>query len=122
MQSGGRRCGSVAAIVAPSYLQALHIAAETDLVAFVPSRLASLLVHRLNLMIVKPPFNPGVDEQFLFYPATAQRDRGSLLVSLFDDEDIETRSARQTATVNLRLTRMKVRDRRCGCPYLLVSR
>ncbi|UGA43371.1 hypothetical protein HU230_0034735 [Bradyrhizobium quebecense] len=78
MQSGGRRCGSVAAIVAPSYLQALHIAAETDLVAFVPSRLASLLVHRLNLMIVKPPFNPGVDEQFLFYPATAQRDRGSL--------------------------------------------
>jgi DNA-binding transcriptional LysR family regulator len=66
------------AIVAPSYLQALHIAAETDLVAFVPSRLASLLVHRLKLMMVKPPFNPGIDEQFLFYPATAQRDRGSL--------------------------------------------
>jgi hypothetical protein len=43
-----------------------------------PARLASLLVHRLKLMMVKPPFNLGIDEQFLFYPATAQRDRGSL--------------------------------------------
>ncbi|WP_244626609.1 LysR family transcriptional regulator [Bradyrhizobium ivorense] len=66
------------AIVAPSYLQALHIAAETDLVAFVPSRLAELLADRLNLMTVKPPFDPGIDEQFLFYPATAQHDQGSL--------------------------------------------
>jgi len=63
---------------APSYLQALHIVAETDLVVFVPSRLAILLAHRLKLMMVKPPFNRGIDEQFLCYPATPQRDRGSL--------------------------------------------
>jgi len=62
------------ALVAPSYLQALHIAAETDLVAFAPSRLVASLADRLKLRAVKPPLDPGADEQFLFYPATAQRD------------------------------------------------
>ena len=65
------------ALVAPSYLQALHIVAETDLVAFVPSRLVSNLAARLELMAIKPPFDPGIDEQFLFYPVTAQRDPGA---------------------------------------------
>jgi len=63
---------------APSYLHAQHIAAATDLVAFVPSRLAELLADRLKLMMLKPPFDPEIDEQFLFYPATAQRDQASL--------------------------------------------
>jgi DNA-binding transcriptional LysR family regulator len=66
------------AIVAPSYLQALHIAAETDLVAFVPSRLATTMADRLRLKVVKPPLDPGIDEQFLFYPVTAQRDPGAI--------------------------------------------
>lgn len=64
-------------LVAPSYLQALHIAAETDLVAFAPRRLVDSLAGRLRLQAIKPPLDPGLDEQFLFYPATAQRDPGS---------------------------------------------
>ena len=76
------------ALLAPSYLQALHIVAESDLVAFVPSRLVSSLANRLQLKAVKPPFDPGIDEQFLFYPAAAQRDPGAIwlrtvLVDLF---------------------------------------
>jgi DNA-binding transcriptional LysR family regulator len=66
------------AIIVPSYLQALHIAAETDLVAFVPRRLVVALAGRLQLVAIRPPFDPGVDEQFLFYPATAQQDPASL--------------------------------------------
>jgi DNA-binding transcriptional LysR family regulator len=65
------------ALVAPSYLQALQIAAETDLVAFVPKRLVIALADRLRLKVVKPPLDPGIDEQFLFYPVTAQRDPGA---------------------------------------------
>jgi DNA-binding transcriptional LysR family regulator len=65
------------ALVAPSYLQALHTAAETDLVAFVPSRLVASLAGRLALKAIKPPLDPGIDEQFLFYPVTAQRDAGA---------------------------------------------
>lgn len=65
------------ALIAPSYLQALHIVAKTDLVAFVPSRLVASLTNSLGLRAIKPPFDPGIDEQFMFYPATAQRDPGS---------------------------------------------
>lgn len=65
------------ALIAPSYLQALHIVAKTDLVAFVPSRLVASLANSLGLRAIKPPFDPGADEQFMFYPATAQRDPGS---------------------------------------------
>jgi DNA-binding transcriptional LysR family regulator len=64
-------------LVAPSYLQALHIVARSDLVAFVPRRLVASLANRLDLKAVKPPFDPGIDEQFLFYPVTAERDPGA---------------------------------------------
>lgn len=65
-------------IIVPSYLQALHIAAETDLVAFVPRRLVDALAERLQLLAIRPPFDPGIDEQFLFYPAAAQHDPASV--------------------------------------------
>jgi DNA-binding transcriptional LysR family regulator len=64
--------------VAPSYLQALHIVANTDLVAFVPRRLVGSLADPLGLRAIEPPFDPGVDEQFMFYPATARHDPGAI--------------------------------------------
>lgn len=65
------------ALVVPSYLQALHVAAASDLVAFVPTRLVTATAARLGLEAVTPLFDPGTDEQFLFYPATAERDPAS---------------------------------------------
>src|SRR3982074_2287997 len=56
------------ALVVPGYIEALHVAARTDLVAFVPRRLIDALSKRLSLMTVTPPFDPGIDDQFLFYP------------------------------------------------------
>jgi DNA-binding transcriptional LysR family regulator len=66
------------ALTVPSYLQALHLAARTDLVAFVPTRLIAAHKDALALMEVTPPLNPGVDEQYLFYPTRAQFDPGSI--------------------------------------------
>jgi DNA-binding transcriptional LysR family regulator len=66
------------ALVVPGYIEALHVAARTDLVAFVPRRLISALSNQLTLMTVTPPFDPGIDEQFLFYPTRAQMDPGSI--------------------------------------------
>jgi DNA-binding transcriptional LysR family regulator len=66
------------ALVVPGYIEALHVAARTDLVAFVPRRLISALSKQLSLMTVTPPFDPGIDEQFLFYPTRAQMDPGSI--------------------------------------------
>jgi DNA-binding transcriptional LysR family regulator len=66
------------ALVVPGYIEALHVAARTDLVAFVPRRLIGALSKQLALVAVTPPFDPGIDEQFMFYPTRAQMDPGSI--------------------------------------------
>jgi DNA-binding transcriptional LysR family regulator len=66
------------ALVVPGYIEALHVVARTDLVAFVPSRLISAVAKPLSLREVKPPLDPGIDEQFMFYPTRAQFDPGSV--------------------------------------------
>jgi DNA-binding transcriptional LysR family regulator len=66
------------ALAVPSYLQAVRLAARTDLVAFVPRRLIASLSAPLGLMTVDPPLDPGVDEQFMFHPTRAQHDLGSI--------------------------------------------
>jgi DNA-binding transcriptional LysR family regulator len=66
------------ALVVPGYIEALHVTARTDLVAFVPRRLIAALATQLSLKIVTPPFDPGNDEQHMFYPTRAQFDPGSI--------------------------------------------
>ena len=66
------------ALVVSGYLEALHVTARTDLVAFVPRRLIGALAKQLSLATVTPPFDPGIDEQFMFYPTRAQMDPGSI--------------------------------------------
>jgi DNA-binding transcriptional LysR family regulator len=66
------------ALVVPGYIEALHVAARTDLVAFVPQRLIAALSNQLSLLSVTPPLDPGIDEQFMFYPTRAQMDPGSI--------------------------------------------
>jgi DNA-binding transcriptional LysR family regulator len=66
------------ALIVPGYIEALHVAARTDLVAFVPRRLIGALSRQLSLKTVAPPLDPGIDEQFMFYPTRAQMDPGSI--------------------------------------------
>jgi len=66
------------ALVVPGYIEALHVVARTDLVAFVPRRLIAALAKPLSLMTVTPPLDPGLDEQFMFHPTRAQFDPGSI--------------------------------------------
>jgi DNA-binding transcriptional LysR family regulator len=66
------------AMVVPSYLQALHIVARTDLAAFVPRRLIETLEGPLSLVAVSPPIDPGRYEEFMFHPARAEVDSGSI--------------------------------------------
>lgn len=73
-----RRLERRIALVVPSYIEALHVAARTDLVAFVPRRLIAALSKQLSLVTVSPPLDPGIDEQFMFYPTRAQMDPGSI--------------------------------------------
>jgi DNA-binding transcriptional LysR family regulator len=66
------------ALVVPGYIEALHVVARSDLVAFVPRRLIAALAKPLSLMTVMPPLDPGIDEQFMFTPTRAQFDPGSI--------------------------------------------
>jgi DNA-binding transcriptional LysR family regulator len=66
------------ALVVPGYIEALHVAARTDLVAFVPRRLIAALSKQLSLATITPPLDPGIDEQHMFYPTRAQFDPGSI--------------------------------------------
>jgi DNA-binding transcriptional LysR family regulator len=64
------------ALAVPNYLQAVHVAARSDLVAFVPSRL--IAGFGSALLVIRPPLDPGIDEQFMFYPTRAQADPASI--------------------------------------------
>ena len=66
------------ALVVPGYIEALHVTARTDLVAFVPRRLIAALARQLSLRTITPPLDPGIDEQYMFYPTRAQMDPGSI--------------------------------------------
>jgi DNA-binding transcriptional LysR family regulator len=65
------------ALSVPSYLQALHTVARTDLVAFVPGRLIASLAKQLDLAALDPPLQPEGDEDYLFWPVQHQKDPGS---------------------------------------------
>ena len=65
-------------VTVPNYLQALQIAAATDLVAFAPGRMIAALAGGLGLTACEGPLDPGEDQQYLFYPARAVRDPGSI--------------------------------------------
>jgi DNA-binding transcriptional LysR family regulator len=62
----------------PSYLQALQAVAQTDLVAFVPKRLAESLAGPLSLDVLRPPIDPGEYQEYLFYPRRARQDPASM--------------------------------------------
>ena len=66
------------ALVVPGYIEALHVAARSDLIAFVPRRLIAALAKRLSLTAITPPLDPGIDEQYMFHPTRAQMDPGSI--------------------------------------------
>lgn len=65
-------------LTTPTYLQALEVAARTDLVAFMPSRLIAALGRDLGLRRIAPPLDSGHDEQFLLHPARVHTDPASI--------------------------------------------
>jgi len=64
----------------PSYLQALQVTAQADLVAFVPRRLARSMAPRFSLRVLPPPIEPGDYQEQLFYPRRAAQDPASMWI------------------------------------------
>lgn len=62
----------------PSYVQALQAVAQSDLLAFVPKRLAESLAGPLSLAVLPPPLDPGVYQEYVFHPRRAAQDPASI--------------------------------------------
>ncbi|WP_370151931.1 LysR family transcriptional regulator [Ferrovibrio sp.] len=61
-------------LTVPTYLLAIRIAARTDLIAFVPRRLARSMSERLDLVIAEAPVDPGTDRLLLRTATRLARD------------------------------------------------
>jgi len=62
----------------PGYIQALQAVAQSDLVAFVPKRLAQSLATELSLRLIPPPIDPGEYQEYLFHPRRSEQDAASI--------------------------------------------
>jgi len=66
------------AAATPSHLIALRIAAATDYVAFVPRRFAAARKKELDLALIGPPIDPGIDVLYLMTPIKSAADKSAL--------------------------------------------
>jgi DNA-binding transcriptional LysR family regulator len=66
------------ALSVPSYVQALQAVAKSELVAFVPKRLAMSLAQPLSLAVLPPPIDSGEYQEYLFHPRRVAQDSGSI--------------------------------------------
>jgi DNA-binding transcriptional LysR family regulator len=63
-------------LTVPTYLQALHIVAESDLVAVLPERLIRAHSALLDIVATEVPLDAGTFEEFLLHPARTHADPG----------------------------------------------
>jgi DNA-binding transcriptional LysR family regulator len=66
------------AVQVPSYVQALQVVSQTDLVAWIPKGLADSLSRPLSLAVVPPRMDPGSYEEYMFHPRRSANDPASL--------------------------------------------
>ena len=66
------------ALSVPHYLQALHVVAQSDLIAVIPERLIRAYAGVLNLDVIGVPLDVGTFDEYLLHPARSHADAGNL--------------------------------------------
>lgn len=74
-EKGGSR---TVLLTVPTYLQALHVVAESDLVAVLPERLIRAYADRLDVQPVAVPLEVGTFQEYLVHPARTHDDAGCI--------------------------------------------
>lgn len=64
------------ALTVPNYLQALHVVAQSDLVAVIPERLVRAYSAVLGIDVLRVPLDVGTFDEYLLHPATKHADPG----------------------------------------------
>ena len=65
-------------LTVPHYLQALHVVAQSDLIAVVPERLIRQHGEALDLEVTPVPLDVGTFDEYLLHPVTSHADPGSV--------------------------------------------
>ncbi|HWZ58027.1 MAG TPA: LysR family transcriptional regulator [Gemmatimonadaceae bacterium] len=64
------------ALSVPHYLQALHIVAQSDLIAVIPERLIRACTRVLNIDVIPVPLDAGTFDEYVLHPARTHTDPG----------------------------------------------
>jgi DNA-binding transcriptional LysR family regulator len=64
------------ALSVPHYLQALHVVAQSDLIAVIPERLIRWYAEVLDLDVMAVPLDVGTFDEYLLHPPTTHADPG----------------------------------------------
>jgi len=66
------------ALSVPHYLQALHVVAQSDLIAVIPERLIRAYASVFDLDAMAIPMDVGTFDEYLLHPATSHTDAGCM--------------------------------------------
>jgi DNA-binding transcriptional LysR family regulator len=66
------------ALSVPHYLQALHVVAQSDLIAVIPERLIRAYATALDVDVIRVPLDVGTFDEYLLHPARSHTDAGNL--------------------------------------------
>jgi len=73
---GQEGCARKVVLTVPTYLQALHVIAESDLVAVLPEKLVQAYSALLGVEAAEVPLDAGKFEEYLLHPARTHEDAG----------------------------------------------
>jgi len=65
-------------LTVPHYLQALHVASQSDLIAVIPERLIRIYGEAIDVGVAAVPLEVGTFDEFLLHPAASHHDAGCL--------------------------------------------
>ena len=97
-------------VTVPHYIKALHLVAQTDLIAVIPERLVRAYDSTLNLVTKTGPLDVGTFDEYLLHSASTHADLGcswlrELIKSLCPDIDRST--SRPKARTNVEMARLR---------------
>lgn len=98
-------------VTIPHYMEALHLVAETDLIAVIPERLVRAYASTLNLVTKAVPLDVGTFDEYLLHSARTHADLGctwlrQLIKSLCPEGN--PRSRRLESSINVEKARSRV--------------
>jgi DNA-binding transcriptional LysR family regulator len=98
------------AVTVPHYLEALHLVAETELIAVIPERLVRAHAAALNLVTKVVPLDVGTFDEYLLHSARTHADLGctwlrQLIKSLCPG--IDHRGRRPETSINAQTARLR---------------